>query len=72
MNKLNVSYTDESIEAMLNDGADDMKKGILKFKPHASTRLVFYKSDKPDTDYLHPIISQLLVNKILIIFVYIE
>ncbi|XP_050524692.1 nucleoporin Nup188 [Daktulosphaira vitifoliae] len=60
LNKLNVNYTDESIESMLNHAADDMKKGILKFKPHASTRLVFYKSDKPDTDYLYPIISQLL------------
>ncbi|XP_050440480.1 uncharacterized protein LOC126845696 [Adelges cooleyi] len=60
LNKLNVSYADESIESLINDALDDMKKGILKFKPHSSTRLVFYKGDKPDTDYLYPIVSQLL------------
>lgn len=61
LNKLNVNYTDESIESMIYDGLDDMKKGILKFKSHVSSRLVFYKNDKSDTDYLYPIISQLLV-----------
>lgn len=61
LNKLNVNYADESIESMIYDGLDDLKKGILKFKFHASSRLVFYKNDKSDTEYLYPILSQLLV-----------
>lgn len=61
LNKLNVNYTDESIECMIYDGLDDMKKGILKFKSYASSRLVFYKNNKTDTDFLYSIISQLLV-----------
>lgn len=60
LNKLNVNYTDESIESMIYDSLEDMKKGILKFKFHASSRLVFYKNDKLDTDYLYPLLSQLL------------
>lgn len=75
LNKLNVNYTDESIEFMICDGLDDMKKGIFKFKSHASSRLVFYKNDKSDTDYLYPIISQLLVilynvNNCLLVLMY--
>jgi len=61
LNKLNVNYADESIESMIYDGLDDMKKGILKFKFHASSRVVFYKNDKSDSDYLYPLLSQLLV-----------
>lgn len=62
LNKLNVNYADESIESMIYDALDEMKNGFLKFKSHTSSRLVFYKNDKSDTDYLYSIISQLLVN----------
>lgn len=61
LNKLNVNYTDESIESMIYDCVDDMKKGIHKYKSHTSSRLAFYKCDKSDTEYLYPIISHLLV-----------
>lgn len=61
LNKLNVNYTDESIECMIYDGLDDMKKGILKFKSYTSSRLVFYKNNKSDTEFLYSILSQLLV-----------
>jgi len=61
LNKLNVNYTDESIESMIYDGLDDMKKGILKFKSQSSSRLVFYKNDKSDSEFLYSVMSQLLV-----------
>lgn len=61
LNKLNVIYDDESIESMIYDGLDDMKLGILKFKSYTSSRPVFLKSDKLNTNNLYPIISQLLV-----------
>lgn len=62
LNKLNVNYTDDSIEFIIYDSLDDMKKGVLKFKTHASSQLVFYKNDKSDSDYVYQIISQLLVR----------
>lgn len=70
LNKLNVNYADDAIESMIYNGIDDMKKGMLKFKSHTSSRLVFYKSDKSDSNYIFPIISQLLVIIIIIYFIY--
>lgn len=65
---MNVNYTDESIESMIYDSLEDMKKGILKFKFHASSKMVFYKNDKSDRDYLYTLLSQLLVITMIIIY----
>lgn len=64
LNKLNVNFADDSIESMIYDGLDDMKKGILKFNAFASSRLVFYKNDKSDSDFIYSILSQILVTNL--------